>query len=188
MSTTESGPSLRPSRRTVVKGAAWAVPVVAVAASTRNAAASVNCTGSFCLTSDFCKLPGESTGCSKGYRASASIQAQTYERILVVSVTAQGISVADNANLTLEIIPKDGQTVTCSAACTCEVTVPSGYQKLCIPASTSPLNYDVQVCGFGNSQSTTITLNYSLYRCADVEGSCSLLETAETTGGSHPCN
>lgn len=184
MSNTESGSRLTPSRRTIVKGAAWAVPAVAVAAAAPAMAASVICTGSFCLTSDFCKLPGESTDCSKGYKAPAKIQGQPYERILVATVSAQNQTPAENAALTLQIIPKDGQTTTCSTTCDgCNVTVPAGYMKVCIPASTSDLHYDIQVCNFTNSQNTTITLDYTIYRC----DRCEQVETASTSGGAHPC-
>jgi hypothetical protein len=170
----------------LVKGAAWAVPAVTIAAAAPTAAASVLCTGTFCLTSDFCKLPGASTGCVKGYRAPASIQAVNFERILVAKVTAQGLSTAENADLVLQIIPTSGQVSTCSAGCSCTVTVPAGYMKICIPASVAPLQYDIQVCNFGNSASTTITLDYFMYKCSGT-GACLLLETAKTSGGSHPC-
>lgn len=186
MSSTEAGHNVSPTRRTLVKGAAWAVPAVTIAAAAPSAAASVLCTGTFCLTSDFCKLPGHSGPCDKGYRAPATIQAASFERILVASVTAQGLSPADNADLLLQITPTSGQTVTCSAACTCTVTVPAGYQKICIPASTAPLQYDIQVCGFPNSRNTTITLDYFLYRCSTA-GACVQLEHASTSGGAHPC-
>lgn len=62
MTNNEQGSGLRPSRRSVVKGAAWAVPAVAVAAAAPSAAASpppppvINFG-----QSEFCKLPGSST-------------------------------------------------------------------------------------------------------------------------------
>lgn len=185
MSSTETG-RVSPTRRTLVKGAAWAVPAVTIAAAAPSAAASVLCTGSFCLTSDFCKLPGQSTGCEFGYRAPARIQPVNFERILVANVTAQGLSTAQNSALTLEIIPTSGQALTCSPACSCAVTVPAGYMKICVPASTAALSYDIQVCGFNNSRNTTITLDYFLYRCG-ATGPCVQLEHAKTSGGAHPC-
>ena len=61
MSTTDDKTAgLRPARRTVVKGAAWAVPAVMVAGPARAQGASVPCVGSACvdLTGRACKHPG----------------------------------------------------------------------------------------------------------------------------------
>jgi hypothetical protein len=56
---------LRPSRRTVVRGAAWATPVVLVAAAAPTVAASV--TVALRLAGTGCKLPGNSNDLLKGY-------------------------------------------------------------------------------------------------------------------------
>ncbi len=62
---------LRPSRRTVVRGAAWATPVVLVAAAAPTVAASV--TVALQITGDGCKLPGSSNDLVKGYVFGISI-------------------------------------------------------------------------------------------------------------------
>jgi hypothetical protein len=72
MTNNESDSGLRPSRRTVVKGAAWAVPAVAVAASTPASAASPEPPEIDFGQSQLCKLPGNSAAekCfNKGYVA-----------------------------------------------------------------------------------------------------------------------
>ncbi|MDC5697676.1 hypothetical protein OO014_10430, partial [Intrasporangium calvum] len=62
MTNFENGSGLRPSRRTVVKGAAWAVPAVAVAASTPASASSPEEPEINFELSSLCKLPGQSSG------------------------------------------------------------------------------------------------------------------------------
>jgi len=62
MTHNETGSGLRPSRRTVVKGAAWAVPAVAVAASTPASASSPEEPEINFELSSLCKLPGQSSG------------------------------------------------------------------------------------------------------------------------------
>ncbi|GAA6527707.1 hypothetical protein [Intrasporangium sp. DVR] len=62
MTNNENGSGLRPSRRTVVKGAAWAVPAVAVAASTPASASSPEEPEINFELSSLCKLPGQSSG------------------------------------------------------------------------------------------------------------------------------
>lgn len=62
MTNNENGSGLRPTRRTVVKGAAWAVPAVAVAASTPASAASPEPPEIDFDLSQICKFPGKSSG------------------------------------------------------------------------------------------------------------------------------
>lgn len=168
------------SRRTLVAGTAWAVPAVMIAASAPTSAASVTCTGSFCLVGDFCKLPGESADgcdrrpCSKGYRAVATITASPIVRVLCYKVTAQGDTTTD--------IRICGGT-TCTGTCNANIVCLPGYQSKCIPASTGATQFTVDVCGFRNSRDTTITIDYFLYRC----DTGALIETAATSGGAHPC-
>lgn len=160
-------------------GTAWAVPVVTLGALAPSAAASVLCTGSFCLQGDFCKLPGESQDacdnqpCTKGYRAVAKISSSTIDRVLLYKVTAQGSTTGD--------IRICGATP--CTGCTNTPTQP-GYRSLCIPASSTDTTYTVDVCGFTNSQNTTIRIDYSLYRC-DTGASIELDKFTE--GGAHPC-
>jgi len=54
------------SRRSVAKGAAWSVPVVAVGAATPASAASL-CEPTFSVTGESCKCPGQSTNIGWGY-------------------------------------------------------------------------------------------------------------------------
>lgn len=179
-------PSQGISRRTLAKGMAWTVPAVAIASAVPMVAASVTCTGSLCLTGDFCKLPGNSTqgcdgnNCSKGYRANATIAADSRDRIVLVKQS----TTAGNSTSELPRICGAGTT---PSTCTCTVTVPSGYAKVFVAASTTATPLTIDVCGFGNSQNTTITLDYYIYVCASGGSACQLLEHASTSGGAHPC-
>src|SRR5262245_32612177 len=64
MSNNHGVESTSPSRRTVVKGAAWAVPAVVVAGAAPAMAASP---GFLTFTGRACKLPGNSTSTFKGF-------------------------------------------------------------------------------------------------------------------------
>src|SRR6476661_11238847 len=64
MSQKHGADSAPPSRRSVVKGAAWAVPAVVVAGVAPTVAASG---GPLSFTGGACKLPGNSTDTFQGY-------------------------------------------------------------------------------------------------------------------------
>src|SRR5438128_12305556 len=79
------------SRRSVVKGAAWAMPAVVVAAPAPLVAAS---TGALSFTGSACKLPGNSSSSYKGYvfeliATSAGSSANTVT--VVTGVTVNGV-------------------------------------------------------------------------------------------------
>ncbi len=62
------GIEVRPSRRTIARGVAWAAPVIAVGAAAPYAAASPqDCVPVFSFANDSCKCPGQSTDQSWGY-------------------------------------------------------------------------------------------------------------------------
>lgn len=169
------------SRRTLVAGTAWAVPAVMIAAAAPISAASVTCNGSLCLVGDFCKLPGASADgcnglpCTKGYRATATITSSAFDRVLCYKVTAHDDTTQD--------IRFCGGT-TCTGTCNANIMCLPGYKSMCIPANTLPTTFTVDVCGFKDSQNTTIKIDYSLYRC-DTGAAIELNKT--TAGGAHPC-
>lgn len=178
----------RPSRRTIVKGAAWAVPAITVAAAVPMAAASVTCTGTLCLTGDFCKLPGEGNNqdckggdCGKGYRANATLQPDSRDRIIFVKQTVgPGNSSTDSAPRIC------GGSAVKPTTCTCTIAAPAGYATVYVSGTTAVTQFTVDACRFDNSQNTTITLDYQIYACS-ASGPCTLIETASTSGGAHPC-
>jgi len=62
------GIEVRPTRRTIARGAAWAVPVVAVSAAAPAFASSPsNCVPIFSFSSGSCKCPGQSSNQHWGY-------------------------------------------------------------------------------------------------------------------------
>jgi hypothetical protein len=68
------GIGVRPSRRTIAKGAAWAAPVIAVGAAAPAFAASPNdCVPVFSFANDSCKCPGQSTDSAWGYYLSICV-------------------------------------------------------------------------------------------------------------------
>lgn len=64
---TDIAEATRPSRRTVAKGAAWAVPAVVALGVAPEAAASEPCVPTFSFGGHSCKCPGQSTDQSWGY-------------------------------------------------------------------------------------------------------------------------
>lgn len=82
------------SRRTVVKGAAWAVPAIAVASSVPAMAASP---GTITLTGEGCKLPGASWPTFKGYvfGITATNTTNQVQTINILSVTLNGEDLGD---------------------------------------------------------------------------------------------
>jgi hypothetical protein len=125
----------RPSgtnRRTVVKGAAWAVPAVAVASAAPAVAASP------CLTAEFlgdsCKQPG--SGNNFGYRLQIC-----FTNTCATSVTITVTQVA--ANVGNPVVTQVNQTI----------TIPAGAEDVCLPE-------DVLYCS--NSSANFINVSYTI--------------------------
>jgi hypothetical protein len=103
------------SRRTIAKGAAWSVPVVAVGAAAPAMAASG---GFFELNGNGCKLPGASNDTFKGYAFELTATNNTNDPVTVQVdfVTLNGENLGDVAFVDLD---------TCTALGTNEFTIPA---------------------------------------------------------------
>ncbi|MEO7448920.1 MAG: hypothetical protein ABI336_11670 [Humibacillus sp.] len=153
--------STPPSRRSVVKGAAWAVPAVVVAAAAPTVAASQ---GLLTLNGNACKLPGNSQSTYKGYvfelRANNAIGSNPRDAIICIT----GISVADTPDLgAFKVVLPAGNPV-----CTCAATCPVDANK-CFCSKEGLLNQQVLIYTSadvtGNSATSTVTVTYVVYDC-----------------------
>ena len=133
----------RPSRRTVVRGAAWATPVVLVAAAAPTVAASV--TVALTLSGSGCKLPGGSNDLVKGYVFGITIlnSGTVAADIVLTSIKIGGDSLGVD-----EVLIIDGDS--------CAV-VGSQFQV----AAASPRNIALYTRNYTKSQAGTLTLGYT---------------------------
>jgi len=133
----------RPSRRTVVRGAAWATPVVLVAAAAPTVAASV--TVALTLSGSGCKLPGGSNDLVKGYVFGITIlnSGTVAADIVLTSIKIGGDSLGVD-----EVLIIDGDS--------CAV-VGSQFQV----AAASPRNIALYTRNYSKSQAGTLTLGYT---------------------------
>ncbi len=151
-----------PSRRSVVKGAAWAVPAVVVAGAAPTVAASA---GPLSFTGGACKLPGNSTDTLKGY---------VFELTAVNTIgplPGTGITVISNVQIngvpvTTFVVSIRGASPTCSGTCattTCGATAAHAFctpdnsvQQIMVYTGDEPT---------GNSQNAEMSLTYQRYDC-----------------------
>ena len=150
-----------PSRRSVVKGAAWAVPAVVVAGAAPTVAASA---GFLTLNGNACKLPGNSQSTFKGYVFEAISNNVTgpLPRDAIVEITS--ITVAGSADLGAYkvVLPAGAQSCSCSCGSLNPNHVycsPDGSVNQRVLIYTSA---DVT----GNSANSTVTITYRIYDCA----------------------
>jgi hypothetical protein len=179
--------STPPSRRSVVKGAAWAVPAVAVAAAAPTVAASV---GLLEFTGKACKLPGNANDIFKGYvfeLRSFNAPGTPLDVLTVISnVRLNGVPVTG-----FQVYVIDSNKPACS--CACAAVGATVCNSFCTPegATQRLLIYtNSQV----NSQNTNMSLDFKVYDC----GTCNLLledsrasgpvSTPPATGGGGSCN
>ncbi|TQN48757.1 hypothetical protein FHX52_1903 [Humibacillus xanthopallidus] len=180
--------STSPSRRSVVKGAAWAVPAVAVAAAAPTVAASV---GLLSLTGNACKLPGSSNSVYKGYvfelKGNNVLGPQPRDAVVVV----ESIAVSGLASAGQFIVQAPTQGV-CSCGPTCGGSDPN--HTVCITDGS----LDQQILIYteagltGNSASGTVTITYRVYDCNNT-ANCGaagdlITESKSFSGGSLPGN
>ena len=120
-----------PSRRSVVKGAAWAVPAVVVAGAAPTVAASA---GPLSFSGGACKLPGNANDIFKGY---------VFELIAVNSPgpgPTTGVTVITNVKINgvavtgYQVVVKTGDTCTCA---TCTPPGSTVCNTFCTPDATS---------------------------------------------------
>lgn len=94
------------TRRTVARGAAWAVPAIAVGAAAPHAAASAPPPPTVTFTGQGCKLPGQSTDYPWGYRLTFDVVASgpdviTFDPDTVTAPGGQGILIAPTTGIAL---------------------------------------------------------------------------------------
>jgi hypothetical protein len=150
-----------PSRRSVVKGAAWAVPAVVVAGAAPTVAASA---GFLTLNGNACKLPGNSQSTFKGYVFEAISNNVTgpLPRDAIVEITS--ITVAGSPDLGAYKVVLPGGAQSCS--CSCGTLNPN--HVYCSPDGS--VNQRVLIYSSadvtGNSANSTVTITYRIYDCA----------------------
>ncbi len=136
------------SRRTIAKGAAWSVPVVAVGAAAPAMAASK---GIFELTGAACKLPGNSQDTYKGY-AFGVTATNPFNVQITITIESLFIDTTDLGDvLIIQTDPLDA-------------TVCSAYpvNTLVIPADTTLTNLVVLTENAANSQQGELTVTYTV--------------------------
>jgi hypothetical protein len=167
------------SRRTLVKGAAWSVPVMAVGPALP-AFASTPPVLEFSGTA--CKIPGQGQEVNKGYVLGFSINnGNAFE----IEIRITGFTI-DNATSTIE--PLAVQFENCD---TLPLDVPNGPPWRCYPP-----NRETKIAVYleenGNSQNAILNLTYEVFECGtnnQLQGSTLLsvpLSGDPTTGGCEP--
>ena len=160
MSHNHGADSAPPSRRSVVKGAAWAVPAVVVAGAAPTVAASA---GFLTLTGNACKLPGESQSTFKGYVFEAVSNNVTgpQPRDAIVEITSINVAGSEDLGAYKVVLPGGAQ----SCSCSCPSLEPSHIY--CSPDGV--LNQRVLIFTSanvtGNSANSTVTITYRIYDC-----------------------
>lgn len=169
--------SKRPSRRSVVKGAAWAVPVVAVAAGAPAMAASQ---GLLSFTGLACKLPGNSGELLKGYvfelNANNALGRNPYDSVTVItSVAINGVPIT--------VYQAVVRGVASPPSCSCSNCGPNpdSTKQFCTPDGT--LNQQVLIYTgpepTGNSQNAEMIITYQVYDC-NITSTCTPLGPVQT--------
>ena len=188
MSNSDEQSSKPPTRRAVVKGAAWTMPAVIMAAPAPMIAAS---TGPLTFTGAACKLPGGSSDSYKGY---------VFE---LVATNPGGVNSADTVTvitgITVGGVVEPTYAVSVKGtACTCTGCsgAPTKHQ-FCTPGGTSSQRILLYTDGAatGASANTEVCITYVRYRCdcSPVPGSqpmtvCSgTRSTPPITGGGGAC-
>jgi len=186
MSHDDADASHSPSRRTVVKGAAWTMPAVLVAAPAPVVAASV---APLTFTGSACKLPGGSSDTYKGYvfeLVATSAGGSDNTVTVITGVTVDGIAEPHYA-----VSVKSG-------SCTCSScgSAPTNHQWCTQSgAGTQRVLLYTDGAASGTSSNSEVCVTYTRYRCdcSPVVGSqpvtiCSgRRSTPPITGGGGAC-
>lgn len=150
--------STPPSRRSVVRGAAWSVPAIIAAAPAPAIAASI---GALTFTGAACKLPGGSSDAFQGY---------VFE-LIGTSTGAVGVvnTVTVITGVTVDgVIEPSYAVVAKNTLCTCSSCggAPSNHQ-FCTPAAVNTQRILLYTGGtaIGTSANTEVCLTYARYRC-----------------------
>ena len=186
MSHDDANASHSPSRRTVVKGAAWTMPAVLVAAPAPVVAASV---APLTFSGSACKLPGGSSDTYKGYvfeLVATSAGGSDNTVTVITGVTVDGIAEPHYA-----VSVKSG-------SCTCSScgSAPTNHQWCTQSgAGTQRVLLYTDGAASGTSSNSEVCVTYTRYRCdcSPVVGSqpvtiCSgRRSTPPITGGGGAC-
>ena len=186
MSHDDADASHSPTRRTVVKGAAWTMPAVLVAAPAPVVAASV---APLTFTGSACKLPGGSSDAYKGYvfeLVATSAGGSDNTVTVITGVTVDGVAEPHYA-----VSVKSG-------SCTCSScgSAPTNHQWCTQSgAGTQRVLLYTDGAASGTSSNSEICVTYTRYRCdcSPVVGSqpvtiCSgRRSTPPITGGGGAC-
>lgn len=136
------------SRRTIAKGAAWAVPAIVVASPAPALAASgPPATRQFSVLSG-CKLPGNSNATFKGY-AFAMTASNTTSGTVVITINSITLNGTDLGNAL--VVDLD----------TC--TTLGGVNTVTLPANTTYTNLALVVSNSANSASGTVAVDYTTF-------------------------
>lgn len=140
------------SRRTLAAGAAWSVPVIAVASAAPAYALSG---GILTLTGTACKLPGNSQSIYKGYAFGLVVN-----NTMPVSVLVEITSVFRNSDNLGNVTVQRTNPPTCTNL----------TDTFTVPANTS-YNAIIYTQGANNSSNGTITVNYDYTPSGDPTAS-----------------
>ncbi|WP_020145219.1 hypothetical protein [Terracoccus sp. 273MFTsu3.1] len=186
MSHDDADASHSPTRRTVVKGAAWTMPAVLVAAPAPVVAASV---APLTFTGSACKLPGGSSDTYKGY---------VFE-LVATSAGGSDNTVTVITGVTVDGVPEPHYAVSVkSGSCTCSScgSAPTNHQWCTQSgAGTQRVLLYTDGAASGTSSNSEVCVTYTRYRCdcSPVVGSqpvtiCSgRRSTPPITGGGGAC-
>ncbi|WP_330476610.1 hypothetical protein [Terrabacter sp. C0L_2] len=186
MSQNHGAKTAPPSRRSVVKGAAWAVPAVVVAGAAPTVAASA---GLLSLTGQACKLPGNSNSIYKGYvfELVGNNVTGPLPRDAVIVVDSIAVSGLASAGRFIVQSPTQGS---CSCGPTCGDSDPN--HTVCVKDGS--VNQQIliytEAALTGNSASGTVSITYRVYDCNNTS-SCGtagpvIPDSANFSGGSLP--
>ncbi|GAA2493390.1 hypothetical protein [Terrabacter carboxydivorans] len=189
MSHNHGADSAPPSRRSVVKGAAWAVPAVVVAGAAPTVAAS---SGPLSFTGGACKLPGNANDIFKGYVFELTAvntlgPGPTTGVTVITNVRINGVPVTG-----YQVVVKSGTTCSCA---TCTPPLSTVCNTFCTPDGEVQRIF-VYTNSQANSQNTSFSLDYQRYECSTcaaidptpVSISSGTLSTPPATGGGGSCN
>jgi len=186
MSHDDADASHSPTRRTVVKGAAWTMPAVLVAAPAPVGAAAV---APLTFTGSACKLPGGSSDTYKGY---------VFE-LVATSAGGSDNTVTVITGVTVDGVPEPHYAVSVkSGSCTCSScgSAPTNHQWCTQSgAGTQRVLLYTDGAASGTSSNSEVCVTYTRYRCdcSPVVGSqpvtiCSgRRSTPPITGGGGAC-
>lgn len=168
------------SRRSVVKGAAWAVPAVMVAAAAPTVAASEPPVFPNFATAIGCKLPGEnipdSYGCwAKGYVLFVNFE-NTFNYPVYIKVTDIAVTGVPDIQLV-----GAATTAACNTLTNCILVGPK----------TGSTNGSTQVAVYGNgstdsASNPTVTVDYEWYTTDTCGGAAITASVGNTVGGNNP--